>query len=73
MFRHNFLITYRNFLCYKSSYFINLAGLSRGLACTLLIYLWVNDEVHIDKYHEKDADAVVFCNGGGHPFSLVHG
>jgi putative ABC transport system permease protein len=55
MFRHNFLITYRNFLRYKNSYFINLAGLSSGLACTLLIYLWVNDEVHIDKYHEKDA------------------
>jgi putative ABC transport system permease protein len=28
--------------------------LSTGLACTLLIYLWVNDELHIDKYNEKD-------------------
>src|SRR5687767_5905284 len=55
MFRHNILITWRNFLRYKSSFFINLAGLSTGLACALLIYLWVNDEIHIDKFHEKDA------------------
>jgi len=55
MVRHNVLITWRNFLRYKSSFFINLAGLSAGLACTLLIYLWVNDEMHIDKFNEKDA------------------
>jgi ABC-type antimicrobial peptide transport system permease subunit len=55
MFRHNLLITYRNFLRYKSSFFINLAGLSSGLACTLLIYLWVMDELSIDKFHEKDS------------------
>ncbi len=54
MFRHNFLITYRNFLRYKSSFFINLIGLSSGLASVLLIYLWVYDEVSIDKFHAKD-------------------
>src|SRR5437879_1471694 len=51
MFRHNLLIAFRNFLRYKSSFFINLVGLSSGLACTLLIYLWVNDELHVDKFH----------------------
>src|SRR3954469_15843839 len=30
MFRHNFLLTYRNFLRYKSSFLINLIGLSTG-------------------------------------------
>lgn len=49
---HNLLIAYRNFMRYKSSFFINLTGLSTGLACVLLIYLWVNDELHIDKFHE---------------------
>ncbi len=52
MFRHNILIAYRNFLRYKSSFFINLIGLSSGLACALLIYLWVNDEWHVDKFHQ---------------------
>jgi len=51
MLRHNLLIAYRNFLKYKSSFFINLIGLSTGLACALLIYLWVSDELHVDKFH----------------------
>jgi putative ABC transport system permease protein len=51
MFRHNLLIAFRNFLRYKSSFIINLTGLSSGLACALLIYLWVNDELHVDKFH----------------------
>lgn len=54
MFRHNFLITFRNFKRYKSSFLINLIGLSTGLACTLLIYLWVNDEMNVDKFHQND-------------------
>lgn len=55
MFRHNLLITYRNFLRHKGSFLINLIGLSTGLACVLLIYLWVHDELTIDKFHEHDA------------------
>src|SRR5436190_20113339 len=54
MFKHNLLLIYRNFVRFKSSFFINLIGLSAGLACTLLIYLWVNDELHVDKYLEND-------------------
>ncbi|MBN1480738.1 ABC transporter permease [candidate division KSB1 bacterium] len=54
MIRHNLLIVFRNFKRNKSSFLINLIGLSTGLACALLIYLWVNDELHMDKFHEKD-------------------
>jgi predicted permease len=53
MVRHNLLIAYRNFLRYKSSFFINLIGLSSGLGCALLILLWVNDELHVDRFHER--------------------
>ncbi len=55
MLRHNLLLTYRSFKRYRSSFFINLVGLSSGLACALLIYLWVNDELSVDKFHEKDS------------------
>ena len=55
MFRHNLLLIYRTFKRFKTSFFINLIGLSTGLACALLIYLWVNDELSIDKFHEKDS------------------
>jgi putative ABC transport system permease protein len=54
MLQHNLLLIFRNFKRFKSTFFINLIGLSTGLACTLLIYLWVNDELNVDKFHEKD-------------------
>ncbi|HEY9487499.1 MAG TPA: ABC transporter permease, partial [Chryseosolibacter sp.] len=55
MLRHNLLISCRNFLRYKSSFLINLIGLSSGLACTLLIFLWVNDELNVDQFHTNRA------------------
>ena len=54
MFRHNLIIIFRNFKRNKTSFFINLIGLSTGLACALMIYLWVKDELHIDKFNQKD-------------------
>lgn len=55
MFRHHLLITLRNLRKFKSSFVINLVGLSTGLACTLFIYLWVKDEISFDKFHAKDS------------------
>lgn len=55
MIKHNLVIAYRSFLRDKSSFLINLLGLSSGLACALLIFLWVRDEMQMDKFHEKDA------------------
>ena len=47
-------MSYRSFLRYKSSFLINLIGLSSGLSAVLLIYLWVSDEIAMDHFHEKD-------------------
>ncbi len=55
MLKHNLLIIFRNFKRNKSTFFINLIGLSTGLACALLIYLWVNDELHVDKWSKNDS------------------
>ena len=54
MIKHALLLLYRNFKRFKSTFFINLIGLSAGLSCALLIYLWVNDELHVDKFNEHD-------------------
>jgi putative ABC transport system permease protein len=54
MLRHNFLIIYRNFKRFKSTFIINLIGLSTALACSLLIYLWVNEELSVDKFHKNN-------------------
>lgn len=55
MLKHNLLLIYRNFIRAKGYFLINLIGLSTGLACTLLIYLWVRDEFRMNMFHEKDA------------------
>lgn len=55
MIRHNLLLIYRSFKRSKSTFFINLVGLATGLAATLLIYLWVSDELSIDKFHYNDS------------------
>ncbi len=54
MLKHYLIITYRSLLRHKSSFLINLIGLSTGLACVLLIYLWVDDELSIDQFFEND-------------------
>lgn len=54
MFKHNLLVTYRNFTRHKSTFLINFIGLSCGLACVLVIFLWINDELGVDKYNAND-------------------
>jgi putative ABC transport system permease protein len=54
MLKNHFKLAWRNLLKDRQFTFLNLVGLSAGLACTLLIYLWVSDELHIDKFNAKD-------------------
>ncbi|WP_215223990.1 ABC transporter permease [Echinicola shivajiensis] len=53
MLKHHLIIFIRNIRKDRSTFLINLIGLSTGLACVLLIYLWVNDEMKMDKFHEN--------------------
>jgi putative ABC transport system permease protein len=54
MIRHYLVIIYRNFLRAKGYFLINLTGLAAGMTCTLLIYLWVKDELSVNKFHAND-------------------
>lgn len=54
MFRHNIILALRSFKRNRSSFFINLIGLSTGLTSVLLIYFWVNSELKVDKFHQLD-------------------
>ncbi len=54
MLKHNLLITLRNFMKYKSTFVINIAGLSTGLATVFLVYLWVNDESSKNRFNDND-------------------
>lgn len=55
MIRSYFKVTYRNLLRQKSFAFINIFGLAIGLACSILIGLYVKHEYSYDKFN-KDHD-----------------
>ncbi|SOE22046.1 FtsX-like permease family protein [Spirosomataceae bacterium TFI 002] len=54
MLKNYIKIAFRNTLKNKSTFAINLAGLSTGIACVIMIFLWVNDELKVDKFHKND-------------------
>ena len=54
MFRNYLKITIRNLKKHKGYSFINIFGLAVGMACCILILLWVYDEITTDKFHEND-------------------
>jgi putative ABC transport system permease protein len=55
MIRNYLKIAWRRLLKDRQFTFLNLVGLSTGLACTFLIYLWISDEFTVDKFNEKDS------------------
>lgn len=54
MIKNYFKIAFRSLVKNKSSFAINMVGLSTGLACFILIGLWVKDELSVDKFHKND-------------------
>ena len=53
MFRNYLTVTVRNLIKNGFYSFINIAGLAIGIACSILILLWVIDETSFDKFHPK--------------------
>jgi predicted permease len=54
MFRNNIKLAWRYLLKDRSFTLLNLLGLATGLACAIMIYLWVNDEAHIDTFNQNN-------------------
>ncbi|UCE41457.1 MAG: ABC transporter permease [Candidatus Aminicenantes bacterium] len=53
MLRNYLKITLRNIRRHKGYSFINIAGLAIGMACAILILLWIQDELSFDRFHEN--------------------
>jgi putative ABC transport system permease protein len=53
MFTNYVKITLRNLFRNKLYTFINIFGLAIGLAACLMIYLWVQDELSFDRFHQN--------------------
>jgi len=56
MFMNYLKITFRTMKKQKGYSFINIAGLAVGMACCMLIMLWVQDELSYDRFHEHADD-----------------
>jgi ABC-type antimicrobial peptide transport system permease subunit len=53
MIKNYLKVAWRSLLRNKSQSFINIAGLSVGLACSLLILLWVQNEYSVDSFFQN--------------------
>ena len=53
MVKNYLMIAWRNLVKNKIFSLINIAGLSIGLACAMLILLYVKDEVSFDRFHKN--------------------
>ena len=74
MIKNYFKIAWRNLLKNKTFSFINIIGLSSGLACFILIALYVADELSYDHFNKK-ADRIYRVNSdivfGGNKLHLA--
>ena len=66
MFKNHFRLVWRNLLKDRQFTFLNLAGLATGLACSLMIWLWIKDELGMDKYNEHDGQLYQVMQNMGH-------
>ncbi len=53
MLKNYFTIAFRNIKKYKAFTLINVLGLATGIACSILIIMWVLNEYNYDKFHSK--------------------
>ena len=53
MFKNYLKIAWRNLVKNKAHSFINISGLAVGIACSLLILLWVQNELDMDAWHKN--------------------
>jgi len=55
MIRNYFKTAWRSLLKDRQFTLLNILGLTSGLTCSLLIFLWVNDEMSFDRFFANDA------------------
>ena len=63
MLKNYFKIALRNLIRHKGFSFINISGLAAGMACTILILLWVNDELSYDKFFRNADNTYLVLRG----------
>jgi putative ABC transport system permease protein len=63
MLKNYLKIAFRNIVRHKAFSFINIFGLAVGMAVTILILLWVQDELSFDKFFKHSDDIYLVLRG----------
>jgi len=72
MIRNYFITAFRNIRRGKAFSAINVLGLSLGLACCMLIFLYVMDETSYDQFHQNAANIYQLAVDSKSPDGQVH-
>jgi len=64
MFKSNLILAFRHIKKHKGYSFINIFGLAVGIACCILIFLWVRNELSYDTFHENGEDLYLITISG---------
>jgi putative ABC transport system permease protein len=67
MFKNYFKVAVRNLVRNNGYAFINIGGLALGMTVTMLIGLWINDELSFNKYHKNYESIGQVWAGGTDP------
>ena len=71
MFKYYLKIAIRNLNRYKKISIINVVGLAIGMACAILIMIWIQDELSYDQFHEKSDNIVLILRGDSQNLTAV--
>ena len=63
MFSNHLKTALRNLLRHKTFSCVNIVGLAVGMACTILILLWVQDELSYDRFHNNANNIYLVLRG----------
>ena len=56
MLKHYLKVSFRSIVRHRGFSLINIVGLAIGMACCVLILLWIQNEVSVDQFHENGDD-----------------
>ncbi|MBN1996638.1 ABC transporter permease [candidate division KSB1 bacterium] len=71
MFNNYIKIAIRNLYRYKKISIINVVGLAVGMACAILILIWIQDETSYDQFHKKSENIVLILRGDSQNITAV--
>ena len=74
MIKNYILTAVRNLKKHTVYSFINISGLAIGMACSILILLWVQDELKFDQWHSKSdriERVLVSIINNGEPYNVA--